>query len=82
MKTTDVSKNTENKTAAKSQEKQTETKSSDNQNGRNQQRRTPNYRHKVNQQGRSTDLYQKNHRYDNRFANRHPYHYLATGPIN
>ncbi|XP_026735312.1 probable cyclin-dependent serine/threonine-protein kinase DDB_G0292550 isoform X2 [Trichoplusia ni] len=43
------------------------------------QRRTQNYR-KVNQRN---DFYQKNQRYDNRFMhNRHPYHYLATGPIN
>ncbi|XP_052752718.1 uncharacterized protein LOC113517862 isoform X2 [Galleria mellonella] len=47
---------------------------------KNQQRRTQNYR-KVNQ-GRN-DFYQKNQRYDNRFMHsRHPYHYLATGPIN
>ncbi|CAH2058035.1 unnamed protein product, partial [Iphiclides podalirius] len=46
---------------------------------KSQQRRAQNYRHKVNQ-GRN-DFYQKN-RYDNRFHNRHPYHYLATGPIN
>ncbi|KAL0860373.1 hypothetical protein ABMA27_009773 [Loxostege sticticalis] len=43
---------------------------------KNNQRRTQNYR-KVN------GFYQKNQRYDNRFMhNRHPYHYLATGPIN
>ncbi|KPJ00039.1 Uncharacterized protein C17orf104-like [Papilio xuthus] len=47
---------------------------------KNQQRRSQNYRHKMNQ-GRN-DFYQKN-RYDNRFVHtRHPYHYLATGPIN
>lgn len=29
------------------------------------------------------DLYAKSQRYDARFVpNRHPYHYLATGPIN
>ena len=45
---------------------------------KNQQRRTQNYR-KVNQR---SDFY-KNQRYDTRFMhNRHPYHYLATGPIN
>lgn len=43
-------------------------------------RRAPNYRHKVNQQGRP-DYYQKNQRYDTRFAQRN-YHYLSTGPIN
>ncbi|RVE43723.1 hypothetical protein evm_011638 [Chilo suppressalis] len=46
---------------------------------KNNQRRTPNYR-KVNHRN---DFYAKNQRYDNRFMhNRHPYHYLATGPIN
>lgn len=46
---------------------------------KNPQRRTQNYR-KVNQR---SDFYQKNQRYDSRFMhNRHPYHYLATGPIN
>ncbi|CAG5031040.1 unnamed protein product [Parnassius apollo] len=65
----------ENNTANKQANKQT-----DKQQEKNQQRRTQNYRHKVNQ-GRN-DFYQKN-RYDNRFMhNRHPYHYLATGPIN
>ncbi|CAH0715030.1 unnamed protein product, partial [Brenthis ino] len=42
------------------------------------QRRTQNYR-KVNNRN---DFYPKNQRYDNRFVHRHPYHYLATGPIN
>lgn len=43
-----------------------------------QQRRTQNYK-KLNQRN---DFY-RNQRYDNRFMhNRHPYHYLATGPIN
>ncbi|KAM3962240.1 uncharacterized protein ACR2FA_003743 [Aphomia sociella] len=55
-------------------------KQTDKQQDKNQQRRTQNYR-KLNQ-GRN-DFYQKNQRYDNRFMhNRHPYHYLATGPIN
>ncbi|CAK1547637.1 unnamed protein product [Leptosia nina] len=49
------------------------------QNDKDKNRRTQNYRHnKVNQRN---DFYPKNQRYDNRFV-RHPYHYLATGPIN
>ncbi|CAB3245111.1 unnamed protein product [Arctia plantaginis] len=53
-------------------------KSTDKPQDKNQQRRTQNYR-KV----QRNDFYQKNQRYDNRFMqNRHPYHYLATGPIN
>ncbi|CAH1641738.1 unnamed protein product [Spodoptera littoralis] len=64
---------TETKNEAKPAAKQTENKE------KNQQRRTQNYR-KVNQR---SDFYQKNQRYDTRFMhNRHPYHYLATGPIN
>lgn len=63
----------ETKNEAKPAAKQTENKE------KNQQRRTQNYR-KVNQR---SDFYQKNQRYDTRFMhNRHPYHYLATGPIN
>lgn len=66
---TDAPKTTDSKTDSK--QKQTEKE-------KNQPRRTQNYR-KVNQR----DFYQKNHRYDGRFMhNRHPYHYLATGPIN
>ncbi|PZC71707.1 hypothetical protein B5X24_HaOG212606 [Helicoverpa armigera] len=57
--------------AAKTASKQTEKPD------KSQQRRTQNYR-KV-----RSDFYQKNQRYDTRFMhNRHPYHYLATGPIN
>ncbi|KAL4709649.1 hypothetical protein ACJJTC_007380 [Scirpophaga incertulas] len=45
---------------------------------KNNQRRN-NYRKANNR----NDFYQKNQRYDHRFMhNRHPYHYLATGPIN
>lgn len=64
-----------NKTANKQPEK-TEQKP--------QQRRTQNYRHKVNQQQGRIDFYGKNQSYGGtRFMhNRHPYHYLATGPIN
>uniref|UniRef100_A0A2A4K5F7 Uncharacterized protein n=1 Tax=Heliothis virescens TaxID=7102 RepID=A0A2A4K5F7_HELVI len=60
-------KNEASKTASKQTEKPE----------KSQQRRTQNYR-KV-----RSDFYQKNQRYDTRFMhNRHPYHYLATGPIN
>ncbi|GBP16834.1 Meiosis-specific coiled-coil domain-containing protein MEIOC [Eumeta japonica] len=71
----------ENKT--KPSDKSNEQKNDNQNQQRNQQRRTTNYRHKINQNGRPTDYYQKNQRYDNRFNhNRHPFHYLATGPIN
>ncbi|KAH9634421.1 hypothetical protein HF086_000247 [Spodoptera exigua] len=64
----------ETKNEAKPATKQTEKQE------KNQQRRTQNYNRKVNQR---SDFYQKNQRYDTRFMhNRHPYHYLATGPIN
>ncbi|XP_038218227.1 meiosis-specific coiled-coil domain-containing protein MEIOC-like isoform X2 [Zerene cesonia] len=53
-------------------------KQTNKQNDKDKNRRTQNYKHKVNQRN---DFYQKNQRYDNRFM-RHPYHYLATGPIN
>ncbi|XP_050356486.1 uncharacterized protein LOC126777507 isoform X2 [Nymphalis io] len=46
---------------------------------KNNHRRPQNFR-KLNQRN---DFYQRNVRYDNRMVhNRHPYHYLATGPIN
>ncbi|XP_026497770.2 uncharacterized protein LOC113401908 [Vanessa tameamea] len=46
---------------------------------KNAHRRAQNFR-KVHQRN---DFYQRNTRYDNRMVhNRHPYHYLATGPIN
>ncbi|XP_059054502.1 meiosis-specific coiled-coil domain-containing protein MEIOC-like [Achroia grisella] len=69
-----------NETKPESNTNNKSNKQSDKQQEKNQQRRAQNYR-KVNQ-GKN-DFYQKNQRYDNRFMhNRHPYHYLATGPIN
>ncbi|KAJ8708438.1 hypothetical protein PYW07_010563 [Mythimna separata] len=63
----------ETKNEAAKPQKQTE------KNEKNPSRRPQHYR-KVNQR---SDFYQKNQRYDTRFMhNRHPYHYLATGPIN
>ncbi|CAH2230262.1 jg20011 [Pararge aegeria aegeria] len=76
----------EDKTTTENQPAKNETKQETDQKQPNKppereknQRRTQNYR-RVNQRN---DFYQKNQRYDNRFVhNRHPYHYLATGPIN
>ncbi|XP_045762911.1 uncharacterized protein LOC123865739 [Maniola jurtina] len=76
----------EEKPSTESQPAKSETKQEHDQKQSNKQtekeknqRRTQNYR-KVNQRN---DFYQRNQRYDNRFVhNRHPYHYLAAGPIN
>ncbi|XP_075986317.1 uncharacterized protein LOC142983272 isoform X2 [Anticarsia gemmatalis] len=66
------------KTETKSDTKATN-KSTDKPQEKNQQNRRPQNYRKV----QRNDFYQKNQRYDNRFMhNRHPYHYLATGPIN
>ncbi|XP_045507135.1 meiosis-specific coiled-coil domain-containing protein MEIOC-like [Colias croceus] len=72
--------NKENKPSADSPKSDNGTeKQTNKQNDKEKNRRAQNYRHKINNQ--RNDFYQKNQRYDNRFM-RHPYHYLATGPIN
>ncbi|CAG4972045.1 unnamed protein product [Colias eurytheme] len=72
--------NKENKPNADSPKSDNGTeKQTNKQNDKEKNRRAQNYRHKINNQ--RNDFYQKNQRYDNRFM-RHPYHYLATGPIN
>ncbi|XP_041972568.1 uncharacterized protein LOC121728440 [Aricia agestis] len=82
--TTDQKDEKPSNTPSKSETKQESNEKKPSQNekqDKSNQRRSQNYRNKMNQ-GRN-DFYQKNQRYENRFVhNRHPYHYLATGPIN